>query len=112
MANIVCNNEQGGLVMVFNDKDRKLLKSTLGEDCLKYILDTFGEPLDTKEPEKKSAKDLAAKYSEPMICRYGTDEYHELESLVGDDWEEFLDELGKYGLSCRFNNEFDCFTIG
>lgn len=132
----IYKNDIGNIVMVFTDESRKQLKGTLAnvleelrivasgdvvtnvdaENCSEAIADIkmlFGELLDKKEPEPgKSAKELAAKYSEPKIYHHDTDEYHELESLEGDDWGEFLDELAKYGLTCSFNNAFDCFTIG
>lgn len=135
MINIY-KNDIGNIVMVFTDESRTQLKGTLAnifeelrivasgdvvtsvdvEKCSEAFADLqmlFGELLEQKEEEKESlAKRMAHQYNEPMIYHAHTAGYKELESLEGDNWEEFLDELGKQGLTCHYNNLHDCFTIG
>ena len=131
----IYKNDIGNIVMVFTDESRIQLKGTLAnvleemrivasgdvvtnvdvERCSAAIGDLqtlFGELLEQKEEKESLAERMAHKYNEPMVYHAHTTGYKELERLEGDDWEEFLDELGKQGLSCTYNNLYDCFTIG
>lgn len=132
----IYKNNIGNIVMVFTDESRIQLKGTLAnileemrivasgdavtnvdaERCEVAIADLqmlFGELLEQKEEKKESlAKRMAHQYNEPMIYHADTSGYKELNNLEGDNWEEFLDELGKQGLTCKYNNLHDCFTIG
>lgn len=132
----IYKNNIGNIVMVFTDESRIQLKGTLAnileelrivasgdvvtnvdaEKCSVGIADLqmlFGELLEQKQEEKESlAKRMAHQYNEPMIYHAHTTGYKELESLEGDDWQEFLDELGHQGLTCTYNAQHDCFTIG
>lgn len=131
----IYKNDIGNIVMVFTDESRIQLKGTLAnileelrivasgdvvtnvdvERCGVAITDLqmlFGELLEKKEEKESLAKRMAHNYNEPMIYHAHTTGYKELESLEGDNWEEFLDELGKQGLTCTYNNQHDCFTIG
>ena len=131
----IYKNDIGNIVMVFTDESRIQLKGTLAnvleelrivasgdaitnvdvDRCGVAIADLqmlFGELLEKKEEKESLAKRMAHHYNEPMIYHAHTTGYKELDSLEGDDWEEFLDELGKQGLNCTYNNQHDCFTIG
>ena len=131
----IYKNDIGNIVMVFTDESQKHLKGTLAnvleelrivasgdvvtnvdvERCGVAIADLqmlFGELLDQKENKMSLAKRMAEYYNEPQIYNAGTPGYKELNSLQGDNWEEFLDELGKQGLTCNYNNQHDCFVIG
>ena len=131
----IYKNDIGNIVMVFSNEDQKSLKDTLSnileelnivasgdvvtkvdaEKCSEAIIDIknlFGELLDQKEDKVSLAKRMAAYYNEPQIYNADTPGYKELNSLQGENWEEFLDELGKQGLTCNYNNQHDCFVIG
>ena len=131
----IYKNDIGNIVMVFTDESRKQLKDTLAdvleelrivasgdvvtkvdaEICSAAISDIkilFGELLEKKEEKESLAKRMAHYYNEPQIYHADTPGYNELDSLEGDNWVEFLDELGKQGLTCTYNNQHDCFTIG
>jgi len=131
----IYKNDIGNIVMVFTDESQKQLKGTLAnileelrivasgdavtkvdaELCSAAISDIkilFGELLEKKEEKESLAKRMAEYYSEPQIYHADTPGYNELNSLEGDNWVEFLDELGKQGLTCTYNNQHDCFTIG
>lgn len=131
----IYKNDIGNIVMVFTDESRKQLKDTLAdvleelrivasgdvvtsvdaEKCSEAIIDIknlFGELLDQKEDKVSLAKRMAAYYNEPQIYNADTPGYKELNSLEGDNWEEFLDELAKSGLTCNYNPQHDCFVIG
>ena len=131
----IYKNDIGNIVMVFSNEDQKSLKDTLSnileelnivasgdvvtkvdaEKCSEAIIDIknlFGELLDQKEDKVSLAKRMAAYYNEPQIYNADTSGYKELNSLQGENWEEFLDELGKQGLTCNYNNQHDCFVIG
>ena len=131
----IYKNDIGNIVMVFSNEDQKSLKDTLSnileelnivasgdvvtkvdaEKCSEAIIDIknlFGELLDQKEEKESLAKRMAHYYNEPQIYHADTPGYNELDSLEGDNWVEFLDELGKQGLTCTYNNQHDCFTIG
>lgn len=131
----IYKNDIGNIVMVFTDESQKQLKGTLAnileelrivasgdvvtkvdaEICSAAIADLqmlFGELLDQKKDKVSLVKRMAEYYNEPQIYHADTPGYNELNSLEGDDWEEFLDELGKQGLTCTYNNQHDCFTIG
>jgi hypothetical protein len=56
--------------------------------------------------------ELAKKYAHPQVYDNNTEGYREIEALDGEDWEKFLDELGRYGMSCNYCNAMDTFTIG
>lgn len=56
--------------------------------------------------------ELAKKYAHPQVYDNDTEGYSEIEALEGEDWEKFLDELGRYGMSCNYCNAMDTFTIG
>lgn len=131
----IYKNDIGNIVMVFTDESRIQLKGTLAnileelrvvasgdavtsvdvERCGVAIADLqmlFGELLEKKEEKESLAERMAHKYNEPAVYNSNSAGYKELETLEGDDWEEFLDELGKQGLTCNYNNQHDCFTIG
>lgn len=131
----IYKNDIGNIVMVFTDESRIQLKGTLAnileelrivasgdvvtkvdaEICSAAIADLqmlFGELLEKKEEKESLAKRMAHNYSEPAVYNSNSVGYKELESLQGDNWVEFLDELGKQGLTCTYNNQHDCFTIG
>lgn len=131
----IYKNDIGNIVMVFTDESRIQLKGTLAnileelhivasgdvvtnvdvERCGVAIADLqmlFGELLEKKEEKESLAKRMAHNYNEPAVYNSYTPGYKELESLEGDDWEEFLDELGKQGMTCNYNNQFNCFVIG
>jgi len=131
----IYKNDIGNIVMVFSNEDQKSLKDTLSnileelnivasgdvvtkvdaEKCSEAIIDIknlFGELLDQKENKVSLAKRMAEYYNEPQIYNADTPGYKELNSLEGENWEEFLDELGKQGLTCNYNNQHDCFVIG
>lgn len=133
--NSIYKNDVGNIVMVFTDEDQKQLKGTLAnvleelcivasgdavtkvdaEKCSAAIGDIktlFGELLEKKEEKESLAKRMADYYNEPAVYNHNTVGYEELESLEGSDWEDFLDELGKQGLTCNYNNVHDCFVIG
>lgn len=131
----IYKNEIGNIVMVFNNEDQKTLKGTLynileelnivasgdavtkvdAEKCSLAISDIktlFGEFLDQKENKVSLGTRMAEKYSEPQIYHADTPGYKELNTLEGDDWEEFLYELATRGITCTYNNQHDCFVIG
>ena len=131
----IYKNDIGNIVMVFTDESRIQLKGTLAnileelrivasgdvvtkvdaEICSAAIADLqmlFGELLDQKEEKESLAKRMDHNYREPAVYNSQSVGYKELESLQGDNWVEFLDELGKQGLTCTYNNQHDCFTIG
>ena len=131
----IYKNDIGNIVMVFTDESQKQLKGTLAdvleelrivasgdvvtkvdaEICSAAISDIkilFGELLEKKEEKESLAERMAHKYNEPAVYNSNSVGYKELETLEGDDWEAFLDELGKQGLTCTYNNQHDCFTIG
>lgn len=56
--------------------------------------------------------ELAKKYAHPQVYDNNTEGYSEIEALAEEDWEKFLDELGRYGMSCNYCNAMDTFTIG
>jgi hypothetical protein len=56
--------------------------------------------------------ELAKKYAHPQVYDNNTEGYREIEALEGEDWEKFLGELGRYGMSCNYCNAMDTFTIG
>ncbi|MBQ2176940.1 MAG: hypothetical protein II453_18435 [Alphaproteobacteria bacterium] len=130
MISIYKNN----IVMVFTDESQKKLQDTLANvleelrivasgdvvtevdvECCKVAIASlqmlFGE-LFKKEEKESLAKRMANHYNEPMIYHAHTVGYKELESLGCDTWEEFLDELGKQDLSCKYNSQHDCYVIG
>lgn len=134
MINIY-KNDIGNIVMVFTDESQKHLKGTLAnvleelrivasgdvvtkvdtEKCSEAIADLqmlFGELLEKKEDAKSLGKRMAEKYSEPQIYHADTPAYNEINSIEGEDWEEFLDELASRGMTCNYNNQHDCFVIG
>lgn len=131
----IYKNDIGNIVMVFSNEDQKSLKDTLSnileelnivasgdvvtkvdaEKCSEAIIDIknlFGELLDQKENKVSLAKRMAEYYNEPQIYNADTPGYKELNSLEGENWEEFLDELGKQGLTCNYNVQHVCFVIG
>ena len=131
----IYKNDIGNIVMVFTDESRKQLKDTLAnvleelrivdsgdaitnvdvERCGMAIGELqmlFGELLGKKELNESLAKRMAHNYNKPAVYNSNSVGYKELVSLEGDDWEEFLDELGKQDLYCTYNNQYDCFTIG
>lgn len=131
----IYKNDIGNIVMVFSNEDQKSLKDTLSnileelnivasgdvvtkvdaEKCSEAIIDIknlFSELLDQKENKVSLAKRMAEYYNEPQIYNAHTIGYKELNSLEGENWEEFLDELGKQGLTCNYNVQHDCFVIG
>lgn len=56
--------------------------------------------------------ELAKKYAHPQVYDNNTEGYSEIEALAEEDWEKFLDELGRYGMSCNYCNAMDTLTIG
>ena len=131
----IYKNDIGNIVMVFTDESKIQLKGTLAnvleemrivasgdvvtkvdaEKCSEAIADLqmlFGELLEEKEEKESLAKRMAAYYNEPQIYNADTPGYKELNSLEGDNWHEFLDELAKSGLTCNYNPQHDCFVIG
>lgn len=56
--------------------------------------------------------DIANCYSKPAVYHTGTKEYNELSEMPQPIWEKFLDELAKNGLTCNYNTQHDCFTVG
>lgn len=131
----IYKNDIGNIVMVFTDESRIQLKGALAnvleemrivasgdvvtevdaEKCSEAIADLqmlFGELLEEKEEKESLAKRMAAYYNEPRIYNADTPGYKELNSLEGDNWQEFLDELAKSGLTCNYNPQHDCFVIG
>lgn len=131
----IYKNDIGNIVMVFTDESRIQFKDTLtnvleelrivasgdvvtnvdAELCGAAIGELqmlFGELLEKKEDKVSLAKRMAAYYNEPQIYNADTPGYKELNSLQGDNWEEFLDELAKSGLTCNYNPQHDCFVIG
>lgn len=81
--------------------------STIARECIKgikelrYILCDI-DPI----------VELAKKYAHPEVYDNNTEGYREIEALEDEDWEKFLDELGRYGMSCNYCNAMDTFTIG
>lgn len=131
----IYKNDIGNILMVFANEDRKTLKNALSnileelqivasgdvvtkvdaEKCSEAIIDIknlFGEVLGKKKDKVNLAKRMAEYYNEPQIYHADTPGYKEIDSLQGDNWVEFLDELANRGLTCNYNNQHDCFVIG
>ena len=127
----IYKNDNKDIVMVFTDSSRIQLKGTLAnvleelqivangdsvtsvdaDRCNVAIADLkelFGELL---EKEPSFGERMAEKYAQPATYYGGSPEYNEIDSIIDYEWDKFLRELGKQGLSCNYNPTFDCFTI-
>lgn len=61
---------------------------------------------------KSNIQKLADKYAFPHVYENGSDGYKEIGDLDLNDWQEFLDELAKKGLTCTYNMHHDTYTVG
>ena len=90
------------------DGDMWDVEEYMAESDVRILIDL----LDQKEDKVSLAKRMAAYYNEPQVYHADTPGYKEIDSLKGDNWVEFLDELANRGLTCNYNHQHDCFVIG